>query len=472
MKPLLIITVLYAIIAISPKAQAQQRQLIPENLTFKDCLGSKKITASFNPTNDSLTIKYGDIIIFAEKKTSDSDLKSRIVNKLKQKIDISSCNNSSDIIRQYQELLEKLPDLIASRINKNIGDKTRTMNLDHESALWELLNNDFTYEFSVVSSDNTNINSGFKVLSSVGGKYKFDASGIKDPLIRNNIDTVLKFIHVNTGVKLPPMYVVKNKKAYYLWLDTATKDTIEITKKIADKLTSKPAHVKYNKQAADTTLSVFELNLDTEKGKEADKTKTELNSFQAKRISFVLGVGSSVFPYQLYQNPAIDKSLNNNVIIEKGQHIKTNLSFGIVYTPFLYKFIDADHPQGEIVAKGLSLATFINPVNLTKASDAQSFFSSTDFGIGIGYKFVGSLMILGTIEFFSVNQPRDWFIEKYKSNDKNFSVPGTGGTTNVQQSFDLNDSNIFRSRIIPTVGFKVCYTFDIIKTYTSLNPDK
>ena len=471
MKPLLTITALWALITISYTAQAQ-RQLIPENLTFKDCSEQpQKIKASFYPANDSLIITYGGLPIFAEKKASDPDLKTRIVNKLKQKIDISSCNNSSDIIRRYQELLEKLPDLIASRINKKIGDKTRSMPLDHESALWELLNNDFTYEFSVVSTDNTNINSGYKVLGSVDGQYKFDADGLKKPLIRNNIDTVLKFIHVNTGIKLPAMYIVKNKKNY-VWLDTAGKDTIQITQKTADKFTGKASHLKYNKQAADTTLSVFELSLDADKSKSADKAKTELNSFQAKRISFVLGVGSSVFPYQLYQNPAVDKSLNNNVIIEKGQHIKTNLSFGIVYTPFLYKFIDADHPQGEIVAKGLSLATFINPVNLTKASDAQSFFSATDFGVGIGYKFVGSLMILGTIEFFSVNQPRDWFIEKYKSNDKNFSVPGTGGTTNVQQSFDLNDSNIFRSRIIPTIGFKVCYTFDIIKTYTSLNTDK
>ena len=52
------------------------------------------------------------------------------------------------------------------------------------------------------------------------------------------------------------------------------------------------------------------------------------------RIYFIVGVGSSYVPQKLYNMPAIDRS-NNNVIIEKGQNVKTNLSFrDCLYTLF------------------------------------------------------------------------------------------------------------------------------------------
>lgn len=184
-----------------------------------------------------------------------------------------------------------------------------------------------------------------------------------------------------------------------------------------------------------------------------------------ERISFIVGVGASYVPGTLYQNPAINKA-TNTVLIEKGQHLRTSLTTGIVYTPYLWKIRDADENE-EIVPKGISFATFINPVALSKATDAQSFFNIVDFGVGIGYKFAAGIMVMGTVEWMGVRQPRDWFVDAFKSNDKVYTINNA-----PQLSFDLNDDNIFRNKLVTTFGFKVCYTFDVIGNYHKLSQKK
>ncbi len=176
------------------------------------------------------------------------------------------------------------------------------------------------------------------------------------------------------------------------------------------------------------------------------------------RISFIVGIGASSISTDLYQNPAINLA-NNNVIIEESQSVKTNVSLGIVYTPYKTKITYADGKE-EIVPKGISFATFINPIALTSATENQSFFNMTDFGVGIGYKFAGNVMIMGTMEWLSVRQPRQWFINEFKGNDKAFLV-----NESPQLSFDVSDNNIFETKIATTFGFKICYTFDIVKNF-------
>lgn len=177
-----------------------------------------------------------------------------------------------------------------------------------------------------------------------------------------------------------------------------------------------------------------------------------------KRISFIIGVGASYIPQTLYQDPAINKT-NNAVIIEKSQKQKTNITIGIVYTPYLYKIKYANGEE-EIVPKGISFATFLNPIALTKATNTQSFFNIQDFGVGIGYKFAGGVLVMGTVEWFGARQPRDWFVNEYMSNNKPYLINNA-----PQLSFGVNDNNIFQNKIVTTFGFKVCYTFDIIKNY-------
>lgn len=182
------------------------------------------------------------------------------------------------------------------------------------------------------------------------------------------------------------------------------------------------------------------------------------DNLKNNRISFIVGIGASSITTDLYQNPAINLT-NNNVIIEESQSIKTNVSLGIVYTPFKTKITYGDGKE-EIVPKGISFATFINPIALTSATENQSFFNMTDFGVGIGYKFAGNVMIMGTMEWLSVRQPRQWFIDEFKGNDKAYIV-----NTAPQLSFDVSDNNIFETKIATTFGFKICYTFDVVRNF-------
>ena len=192
--------------------------------------------------------------------------------------------------------------------------------------------------------------------------------------------------------------------------------------------------------------------------KEIEKKIDNLNGSKNSRFLYIVGVGSSYILDNLYQNPVVNQ--NGNVIIEESQSIKTNLTLGIVYTPYFRNILNGNGDDYDKITHGISFATFINPLTLTKNTDNQSFFNVTDFGIGIGYKFAGNMMILGTVEWFGVKQPRKWFIEEFKNNNQQYIV-----NNSAQLSFDTSDNNIFETKIVTTVGFKVCYTFDIVKNY-------
>ena len=176
------------------------------------------------------------------------------------------------------------------------------------------------------------------------------------------------------------------------------------------------------------------------------------------RIYFIVGIGTSYIPTKLYNMPAVDKT-TNNVIIENGQKIKTNLSLGIVYTPYFSTFNSKDKTPIR-VTHGLSYAAFFNPVNISKATNTQTFMDVMDVGFGIGWKSASNFLILGTIEFFGARQPRDWFIEKYKNNNNSFLI-----NDSPQLSFDINDNDIFQTKVFTSVGIKFCYTFDVIKNF-------
>lgn len=177
------------------------------------------------------------------------------------------------------------------------------------------------------------------------------------------------------------------------------------------------------------------------------------------RFSYILGAGTSFIPSTNYENPSVNLT-NNNVIIQKSQSIKTNVTFGITYTPFFNKNIPDGEGGHETVPRGITFATFINPLTITKAINTQEGLSATDFGVGIGYKFAGNVMIMGTVEWFGARQPKQYFLQEYINGDKQYIV-----NNDTQLSFDPKDDNIFYTKIITSFGFKLCYTFDIIKKF-------
>lgn len=206
---------------------------------------------------------------------------------------------------------------------------------------------------------------------------------------------------------------------------------------------------------------------------DSDETKTEVenedNYGWNKRISFFVGAGISTIGNTVYELPVIDKT-TNNVIIEEAGSLKPNVSMGIVYTPFVYdvqRRIRYRDTNGDLktkyitehVPKNFSVALFINPISLSSAN--SNLGNTVDLGFGLGWR-SDSFSVFATIEFFGLKQPRDYFVEQYNSNNKQYIV---GEET--QTAIDLNDNSIFKNEVMTSFGIKLAYTFDIVSRYSN-----
>ncbi len=207
-----------------------------------------------------------------------------------------------------------------------------------------------------------------------------------------------------------------------------------------------------------------------EKKPNAEKTVTSVEEEGwNKRISFFVGAGTSVISNKVYELPIIDKT-NNNVIIEESGKLRPNVSLGIVYTPFVYdveRFINYYNSEGEKkvkkviehVPKNFSVALFINPISFASANSNLS--NTVDLGFGLGWR-SDNFSVFATMEFFSLKQPRDYFINGYGTNNKQYIIGGE-----VQTAIDVNDNSIFKNKVMTSFGIKVAYTFDIVKSYSN-----
>ncbi len=188
------------------------------------------------------------------------------------------------------------------------------------------------------------------------------------------------------------------------------------------------------------------------------------------RLSLFVGAGPSYITDIVYETPVIDRT-TNNVQIELAGRVKPNVSLGIVYTPFVstiirtvtYLDVNGDEKEMklfEYVPRGASAALFINPLSL--ATTNSSLSSTVDLGFGLGWR-SSNFSIFATVEFFGLQQPRDYFIEKYKNNNLQFLVDGE-----IQTSIDINDNTIFKKEVFTALGVKLAYTFDIVKKYNTV----
>jgi len=181
----------------------------------------------------------------------------------------------------------------------------------------------------------------------------------------------------------------------------------------------------------------------------------------ASRISFVMGIGASTALSKVYQMPIVS-TLDNKVKMEEGQRGRIGATFGLVYTPYIYRVSDMQSPEGYLVSKGWSYVAFFNPLNLVKSSNLEENFSLSNFGVGVGYKTVAGIGIYAVGEIYSVKQPKEWFIKEFSDGTKPYAINGE-----IQNSFSSTDESIFRNKLIPYFGVKVCYSFDIIKGFNS-----
>jgi len=171
------------------------------------------------------------------------------------------------------------------------------------------------------------------------------------------------------------------------------------------------------------------------------------------RISFIFGAGAAGMLSTIYEEPVVDK-VSGNVKINEGSNLKTSISLGIVYTPQLWTI---DNKKD--IAKGISYALFISPTTIGTLGN-NLIKTNIDAGFGIGYRTVGGFSVFAVVDFFSLRQPRDYFVNEFKSNDKVYTVNGE-----IQSSLDISDNAIFYDKLVTSIGFKFCYTFDIVNAF-------
>lgn len=231
-----------------------------------------------------------------------------------------------------------------------------------------------------------------------------------------------------------------------------------------DKLTkANPKKTKTNK-TAEKKAEKEEANEQAEE----PKTKMSTDNFSKKNFAFIIGGGVSYLQSDRYLKPIVNQS-NNNVIIEKASNLNPNFSLGIVYTPWIYNVegqLPAMDEKGAYklvdvineVPKGPSMALFFNPLSIDVSEAALN--KAVELGIGIGWRW-GDFSLFLTYENLITRQPRDYFIEEYSSNDKNYTVDDE-----IQKSIDIDDDSIFTNKVLEAVGFKMVYSFGVIKSFS------
>lgn len=98
-------------------------------------------------------------------------------------------------------------------------------------------------------------------------------------------------------------------------------------------------------------------------------------------------------------------------------------------------------------------------VNLAQFSAQENLYNQKiDGGLGIGYEFNENIFVIGTFEFSSVKQPRDYFINQYRDKNKQLIIDG-----NPLKTFNYDDANIFTDKYMPAISLKLVFGLALTK---------
>ena len=222
----------------------------------------------------------------------------------------------------------------------------------------------------------------------------------------------------------------------------------------------------------DTIVTKDTTTNPTKKDTTKPKNVSEDNNYGWKdKFALFVGGGIGTTIGVLYNDPVVNPT-NNIVAIESSKKLRTSLTLGIVFTPKIYEVfrkVYISDKQGkkidtatliEHIPRKWSFALFLNPISLTKLND-NGFTNSVDLGFGIGWR-EGDFLFMATADFFSIRQPRQYFIDQFKDQNKIYIVNGQ-----TQSTIDVTNNNIFHNVLVPSIGIKMCYAFNLTKSFYS-----
>jgi hypothetical protein len=178
-------------------------------------------------------------------------------------------------------------------------------------------------------------------------------------------------------------------------------------------------------------------------------------------VAVVAGAGITYGLDKVYEDPTIreDSSL---VVIERGPFYRTSATFGLVYSPFVYKVWTPGKSDTTYKAKGLSFGLFMSPSTLASLSSAR-FLENIDMGLGIGWKsqYFAAMFTLNNV---SIKQPRAYFVNDYMDKHRQYIVNGQ-----VQNSIDPNNSSIFYTKHLWSIGFQIVIDLRVLAGLSESN---
>lgn len=176
-------------------------------------------------------------------------------------------------------------------------------------------------------------------------------------------------------------------------------------------------------------------------------------------INFFAAAGVS---YRLQDIYSVAVSpIDQTIQFDKISQIFSSLTTGLVWNPWslpykvtFYKDKEKDW-RYEYKTLWPCFALLVNVFNLSFSGQQSNSSLPIDVGFGLGYRKNG-LCILATFEFTPIRQPRKYFIDDYKDQNKQL-IYSSGSDPITEISTDNN--NLFSTKLIPAIGIKVAYAF-------------
>ena len=193
----------------------------------------------------------------------------------------------------------------------------------------------------------------------------------------------------------------------------------------------------------------------------ATNSRTDTTVEKERPLNFFGSVGGTFSTKSLYDMSV--SPIDNTVRIENIKGFSNNISLGIVWNPIVRKeFVEKTYitkgrnieTEYEQERKNFAIAALSNVFQVAIANSQASLPASVDFGIGIGYR-KDNFLALFTFELPTIRQPRQYMLDAFK--DKNVVAKRPDG--NLITSFSITDNNVFISKVLPSVGIKLAYTF-------------
>ncbi|MBF8964297.1 hypothetical protein I0P70_13665 [Pontibacter sp. FD36] len=206
----------------------------------------------------------------------------------------------------------------------------------------------------------------------------------------------------------------------------------------------------------------------TEKDLEVKATKEELEKDRAKGdVEIVFERPFNAFisagiSHRMGRNYNVAISPVDNVVqFESVTSLNSGVATGLVWNPFtvLYKISEPNDKDIDWHYKykrhPFAIALLVNLFKLSYSNDQSYTTSPIDVGFGLGYR-SEKLLILVTGEFTPIRQPRKYFIDSYKGQNKQLIL---AGSQEPARTISPDDNSIFITRLYPALGLKIAYSF-------------